>query len=904
MNSRIFLIDGMALAYRAYFAFINNPLKNSRGENTGAVFGFINALLKIQEDEKPEYWVCVFDTPEPTFRHKKYSPYKATRDKMPDDMIPQLSDLKKLCTALRLLVIEMPGYEADDIIGTLAIQAAKQPLDAYIVSGDKDFMQLIGPGIRLYNPGKRDSGAEIIDESGVRSKFGVDPEQVTDVLALMGDASDNVPGVTGIGEKTAIKLIQEFHSLDGLYQNIDRLKGKQKENLLRDRELAYLSKELVTIMTDVPVDLQWNSWLRQSPDPALLIPLLQRLEFRSLVSRFQDNASSPVPSSIQTIRDYPHQYHLVETSEALEKLIPQLSSAPLLAVDTETTDIEAMRAEPVGISLCFQAGEAYYVPLNSRLPSDRILASLKPVLENPAIPKAGQNCKYDALVLRNRGIRLQGIVFDTMIAAHLLNPDRPVNLDQLALDYLQYRKIPTTDLIGDKKNAAAMKTAPVDKVAEYACEDADCVIRLYPVMKQGLADKNMTGLFQDIEIPLIDTLTDMEFSGVWIDAGFLKEMSDEYEKQLAELERKIIEEAGITFNVNSPQQLGEVLFERLQIQKHLANSRIRRTGKTGQFSTDIKSLEQFKGLPIVDAILAYRQLAKLKSTYIDGLPPLIHPQTGRIHTNFSQTVTATGRLSSSNPNFQNIPIRTEMGREIRKAFTPQKEGWRIVSADYSQIELRVLAHLSGDENMLEAFGRGVDFHAATASKIFHIPFSQVTPEMRRKAKEINFGIIYGMTAYGLAERIHISPSEASDFIKQYFSAFPRIKTYIDSTIQIGTELGYVSTLFGRRRYLPDLKNKNRTVRQFAERAAINTPVQGTAADIMKIAMNRIHRQLHTRQFRSRMVLQVHDEVVFETEPNELESLKSMIREEMEQAVQLRVQLQTDIRDGANWLESK
>lgn len=904
MSERIFLLDGMALAYRAYFAFISSPLKNSRGENTSAVFGFTNAVLKILNDEKPEYISCVFDTPEPTFRHRRYADYKATRDKMPDDMASQLGDLKDICRAMGVPVIELPGYEADDLIGTIARKAARSKLPVFIVSGDKDFTQLVEPFVRLYNPGKRDTPSEIIDAEGVRNRYGIGPEQITDILGLMGDSSDNIPGVNGIGEKTAVKLIMEFGSIEKLYENIDTLKGKQKENLIRDRENAFLSKELATIDTDVPYTFGWDDFRYTQPDYNKLMELFKKLEFSSLIDRFRNFVSGISVPTIDSISNYNHQYHIIIDDNGLQSMIRELYSASRISVDTETTDLHPMTADLVGLSLSAEAGRAFYIPLNAGLAPEHILQTLKPLLENPEIQKNGQHCKYDALVLMKHGIRMRGIVFDSMIAAHLLNPDRSVNLDQLAMDYLNYKKIPTTDIIGEKKQAIRMTEAAVEKVADYACEDADCVTRLFPVLYPKIRENEMERLLTEIEIPLIPVLTAMEYNGVWIDAELLNRMSEEYEKELHGLEEKIISEAGTGFNLNSPQQLGDVLFEKLQIQKHLGQTRVKRTGKTGQFSTDVKSLEKFRGLPIIDYILAYRQLAKLKSTYIDGLPPLVHPETGRVHTTFSQTVTATGRLSSSNPNFQNIPIRTELGREIRKAFAPEKKSWQIVSADYSQIELRVLAHMSGDAAMRGAFDHGEDFHAATASKIFNVPVTGVTPDQRRRAKDINFGIIYGMSAFGLADRLHISNTEAAEFISQYFAAFPGVREFIDQTIHDAHERGFVSTLYGRRRYLPDLNNKNRNVRQFAERAAVNTPIQGTAAEIIKIAMIKIHQTMIQKRMQSKMILQVHDELIFEAPCEELDDLLELIANHMEKALELNVRLKTETGTGANWFETK
>lgn len=911
MAERLFLIDGMALAYRAYFAFIANPLKNSRGENTSAVYGFTTALLKIMNDEKPDYIAAVFDTAEPTFRHKEYKPYKATREKMPEDMAPQLEYLKSVSEAMQVPVIEKPGFEADDLIGTLALRAAEQSVEVFMVTGDKDFMQLIRPMIRMYNPMKSGAAPEIVDEEGVRKRFSVRPHQVTDILALMGDASDNIPGVTGIGEKTAVKLILQYENIENLYAHTDAIKGKLRDNLIHDKENAFLSKHLATIRTDVPVEISLEHLRSRKPDYKKLIPILNTLEFKALAQKISSAETDPdllaeVPAeeSLKNINNTNHQYTVIETEERLQELCQRLEKTDHLAFDTETTSVDPMQCDPVGLSISYSPHEAYYIPFNRELSSKVIVSSLQPLLENRRIEKIGQNIKYDYIVMKNLGVSMRGLSLDTMIAGHLLRPERSVNLDQLASDYLRYKKIPTEALIGSGRKQTSMADVPLPVIADYACEDADTAYRLASVLKNKLREHQLERVFREVEMPLVSVLAEMEHYGVWLDIPYLQMMSVEFSEHMKTIEETIYNEAGTRFNLNSPQQLGEVLFDKLQIHKMAGEAKIRRTGKTGQYATDVRNLEKYRGLPVIDAILNYRQLAKLKSTYIDGLPPLVNPRTGRIHSTFSQTVTATGRLSSSNPNFQNIPIRTELGRGIRQAFRSPHPGWQIISADYSQIELRIMAHLSGDSALISAFRSDQDIHLATACKVFNLEPDQVTPSIRRKAKDINFGIIYGITAYGLTERVQISNAEAVKLIDSYFATFPDVKRYIDDTIEKTRHDGYVTTLFGRRRYLPDIQNKNRTVRQFAERAAVNMPIQGTAAELIKLAMIRIHDALSQKNLKTRMILQVHDELVFETPEEENTIVQTMIRESMENVLTLSVPLKVDLGTGENWLETK
>ncbi|NUM80139.1 DNA polymerase I [bacterium] len=911
MAERLFLLDGMALAYRAYFALINNPLKNSKGENTSAVFGFTNTLIKILQEEKPDYIAAVFDTAEPTFRHKKFPSYKATRQKMPEDMLPQLPRLKQVAEAFGVPVIELHGYEADDIIGTLSVKAANNGVHALMVTADKDFMQLISDKIKMYNPFKKSGDVEIIDTSGVKEKFGVLPGQVTDILGLMGDTADNIPGVKGVGEKTAIKLVQEYGSIENLFEKIGTLKGKLKENLESHRDDALLSKELATIDINVPVAADFHSLKSKKPDYDRLIELFKLLEFKSLLKKFSDvntGLFATPPEIVDTNRKQSQtehrQYRIVDSGSGLDELIQKLSHAKEFAFSTETTGSDPMNSELVGLSVAIKPGEAYFVPANSHLPLQDIIAAFKSVLENASIMKFAQNIKYDMLVVRNYGIDLHGAAFDTTIASHLINSEKPLSLDALTQEYLNYEKISISDLTGSGKNQTSLKEVPIEKLSEYACEKTDFALRLHDILDGHLKQIRSDNIFYDIEIPLIQVLSDMEYHGVWLNMGILKDMSAEFAVEIKKLEKIIYKEAGTEFNLNSPQQLGDILFEKLNIHKLAGIEKPRRTGKTGQYATDVKILEMYKSLPIVDAILNYRQLTKLKSTYIDGLPPLVNPKTHRIHSTFSQTIASTGRLSSSNPNFQNIPIRTDVGREIRKAFTPQHKDWLLLSADYSQIELRVLAHMSDDPHLIEAFANDEDIHTSTASRVFKIPKDAVTKDLRRKAKDINFGIIYGISAFGLSSRIGISNAEAKEFIDNYFSTYPKVKMFIESILKNGREDGFVTTMFGRRRYLPDLKSKNYTVRQFAERAATNTPIQGTAAEVIKIAMINVHNAMIQNKLKAKMILQVHDELVFEAPIAEIKDLQILIKDKMENAVKLKAPLKIDIGVGENWLETK
>lgn len=903
---RLFLIDGSALFYRAYFAFIRNPLFNSKGENTSAIYGFANSLLKILSDEKPEYLAVIFDTKEPTFRHKKFKEYKATRQKMPEEMAAQYPRIVELVEALNIPLIEKAGYEADDIIATLAKQAEKQGLETYLVTGDKDFLQLLSPLVKRYNirPGK---DVEILDDKTLLEQYELRPEQVVDYLALVGDSSDNIPGVKGVGEKTAKDLIKEFSSLDNLYKNLDRIPKKSlQEKLKIDKDHAYLSRELVTIDTDVPVRLDLEQMKLKEINVPKVIRLFEELEFRSLLKQVGELsiASTMGTSSLDQTNT---NYVLVNSRSILLDLIDQLKKVTFFVFDTETTGLNVFESHIIGLSFCLKPFTAYYVPLNdpdSDFKAEEALQFLKEIFESQKMGKGGQNIKFDALMLYQHGIHLKNIRFDTMVADYLLNPgSRQHNLDGMAYSYLKYKMIPIEKLIGEKgKKQKNMADIPVADVYRYACEDADITFRLKEYLEKELQRTETAQLFEELEMPLVSVLIEMEKTGVKIDIPFLQKMSNELDHALKELETRIYQEAGTEFNLNSPQQLGKVLFEQLEIHKEQGKRRPSKTA-TGQFSTSEQILEKYADHPLVEKILEYRKLSKLKSTYVDALPLLVNKRTGRLHTSFNQTVTSTGRLSSSDPNLQNIPIRTEIGRAIRQAFIPGDPDDFILSADYSQIELRVMAHLSGDVGLKAAFARGEDIHATTAAAIFNIPLEMVNPEHRRKAKEVNFGIIYGISQYGLSSRLGISNEEAQQIITNYFVRFPRVNDYMIHTIAFAQKHKYVTTIRNRRRYLPEIDSSNATIRQNAERMAINTTIQGSAADLIKVAMVNIQNRLEKEKLHTKMILQVHDELVFEVKSAELEKVKKLVKHEMENAITLDVPLKVDMGVGKNWLEA-
>ena len=890
-RKRLFLIDGSALAYRSYFAFVRNPLINSKGENTSAPFGFTNTLLKLLREYEPDYLAVVFDTGKPTFRHKRFAEYKATRQKMPDEMREQIPRIYEVVEAMRVPVLEEEGFEADDVIGTLARQASGRGIECVLVTGDKDFMQLVSPAIKILNPRKAGSEIELIDEAGVVERMGVPPSRVTDVLGLMGDSSDNVPGVPKVGPKTAVSLIQEYSDLEVVLASADRVRGRAvQENLKAYADQARLSKELVTIDTEVPVELDLDAMAVKGFDTGALSELFKELEF----NRFLQEITSE-EEQVQVV------YETVSTEDVLDQLLTEIADRPMICVDVETTDIDPMRAEIVGISLAAEPFRAYYIPVGHRegpnLDRDRVLEKLRPVLEDPSVPKCGQNVKYDTMVFLRAGIRPRGFAFDTMIASYLIDPSaRQHNLDALSLRYLNHKMIPISDLIGTGKKQISFAEAPVDRAAAYSCEDADVTLRLKELLEQNLDEFQVAGLFRDIEMPLVEILRRMEEVGVCVDVDLLSEMSVHLEAQLDGLMTEIYEEAEEEFNINSTQQLGRILFEKLGLPH-------RRKTKTG-YSTDVRVLEELAEThPLPRLLLEYRQIMKLKSTYVDALPKMIHPETGRIHTSFNQTITATGRLSSSDPNLQNIPIRTDIGREIRRAFVPADPSWVLLSADYSQIELRIMAHLSGDETLTASFAADEDVHTRTASLLFGVFPEIVDEDMRRQAKTINYGVMYGMGRYGLSRQLGISAFEAQQFIDSYFATYPGVARYVEETIRQARKDGFVTTLRGRRRYLPEINSKNTRVREFSERTAVNTPIQGSSADLIKIAMINLSRRMDEENLRTRMILQVHDELVFEVPKDEVDRVRELVVREMEGALRLSVPVKVDVGIGSNWLEA-
>ncbi len=923
-DKRLFLLDAYALIYRAYYGLIKNPRINSKGVNTSAIFGFVNTLEEVLRKENPSHIAVGFDPAGPTFRHEAYEQYKAQREETPEVIRQSVPVIKEIIRAYRIPIVEVAGYEADDVIGTLAKQAEQAGFDTYMMTPDKDYGQLVSPHIFIYKP-LFGGNFEVRGVSEVTGKYGIErPEQVIDILGLMGDASDNIPGCPGIGEKTAIKLVQEFGSIENLLEGTDKLKGATKTKIENHTEEIKFSKFLATIKTDVPVSFDEEALRRSEVDAEALRKIFDELEFRSLAERILGKntptpptaANEPIQGSLfdlfatngpsdekySTLRDVnstPHTYHLVDNEEDMTLLANTLEKSQKFSFDTETTGIEPMTAELVGMSFAIAEGEAYYVPVPAeKAAAERIVNIFKKALENPSSQKIGQNIKYDYIMMRRYGVRPAGAFFDTMVAHYLLQPEQRHNMDYLAEIYLGYKTIHIEELIGPKgKGQRSMRDVAPEQVYPYAAEDADITLQLKNRLEAELAREGMEHLFYAIEMPLVRVLAEMEISGVRIDTEALRRSSADLGERLAAIEQEIYELAGTSFNISSARQVGEILFERLKI-----DEKARKT-KTGQYSTTEEVLEKLRYRhPIVDKILTYRGLRKLLSTYIDALPELINPATGKIHTSFNQTVTATGRLSSSNPNLQNIPIRDEEGREIRRAFIPE-EGSLFFSADYSQIELRIMAHLSGDPAMIEAFVSGLDIHAATASKIYKVGIDEVTKEMRRKAKTANFGIIYGISTFGLAERLNIPRSEAKQLIDGYFETFPRVKQYMEQSIEVAREKGYVETLNGRKRMLPDIHSHNSVVRGYAERNAINAPIQGSAADIIKIAMVRIFDRFEREGLQAKMILQVHDELNFTVPLPEIDTVSRIVKEEMEHAATLRVPLVADTGTGSNWLEA-
>ncbi|HBB90917.1 MAG: DNA polymerase I [Bacteroidetes bacterium GWF2_49_14] len=923
-DSRLFLLDAYALIYRSYYAFIKNPRINSKGLNTSAAFGFTLTLEELLRKEDPTHIAVVFDPPGPTFRNDMFAAYKAQRPPMPEDLRACVPYIKKIIDAFRIPVLEVSGYEADDVIGTLAKKAEKQGYSVFMMTPDKDYTQLVDDRINILKPRRSGNDVEMLGPEEVCRDFGIDrPAQVIDILALWGDSADNIPGAPGIGEKTAKELIKRYGSVDGVYEHIDELKGKQKESLIANREQVMLARDLVTICLTVPIEFDADILLRKKPDERLLRTIFEELEFRTLLSKVMqqqapaDLFASPPPAPRQeslfesageipaggpaiSIQSNEHTYHLVTGIEEIQTLASAFSQKSSFCFDTETTGLNAIRAEIVGLALSHTPGEAWYI----HFPDDRqatlnLLQPFKAVFENPSISKTGQNIKYDLQVLASYGIRINGPLFDTMLAHYLINPDERHNLNFLADKYLDYKMVPIEQLIGEKgKDQRTMRSVAPELQKEYAGEDADMTNRLRPILQAELDKNGLTPLFTEIEMPLVPVLAGMERAGIRLDKITLADISLGLSEEIEALEKEIISIAGMTFNVASPKQLGEVLFDHLKI-----DPQARKT-KSGQYSTseDVLARLAYKH-PIIDKILEFRGLTKLLNTYIDTLPDLVDPVSSKIHTHFNQAIAATGRLSSINPNMQNIPIREERGREIRRAFVASDQEHTILSADYSQIELRIMAHMSGDENMIAAFNRSEDIHTATAALINRVKPEQVTREMRSRAKVANFGIIYGISSFGLSQRLNISRSDAKELIDGYFRSYPGIRLYMDQSIRQARDQGYVTTIMGRRRYLADILSENQVVRGVAERNAINSPIQGSAADIIKIAMIRIHRKIESLNLKSRMVLQVHDELNFDVYLPELRRVKEIVRHEMEHAIQLKVPLLVDVGEGRNWLEA-
>lgn len=918
---KLFLLDAYALIYRAYYAFIKNPRINSKGMNTSAVLGFCNTLHEVLSKEKPTYLGVAFDPHGPTFRSEAYDQYKAQREETPEDIRASVPIIKEVLKAMRIPVLEAEGFEADDVIGTLATKAGAEGIKTYMLTPDKDYGQLVGGNVVMYRP-RHGGGYETLDADGVCQKYGIESTaQVIDLLGLMGDAADNIPGCPGVGEKTAVKLLQQFGSIDSLLERTSELKGALKKKVEENAEQIKFSKFLATIRTDVPVSLDLEALRMTDPDRDELRRIFTELEFKTLSDKFLNNreniknnanqqldlfAENPTDgqvdaekSNLRALTDTPHTYKLVDTEEDMRRLCDFFMTKSFLSLDTETTSTNAIDAELVGLSFSVEENEAFYVPIPAdRQQAQNIVNIFKPVYENPSILKIGQNIKYDMEVLMNYGITLGGEMFDTMIAHYLLQPELRHNMDYMAEVYLGYKTIHIDELIGPKgKGQRSMRDLDPKEVYEYAAEDADVTLKLKNILEPKLKEAGVWKLFTEVEMPLVRVLADMEVGGVRIDTGALKETSAMLTERMNAIEKEIYQLAGEEFNIASPKQVGEILFGKMKIVEKPKKT------KTGQYVTSEEVLQQLKGKSeIVGKILEHRGLKKLLGTYVDALPKLINPRTGHIHTSFNQTVTATGRLSSSDPNLQNIPVRGEDGKEIRKAFVPE-EGCLFFSADYSQIELRVMAHLSGDENMQEAFREGYDIHAATAAKIYHETMDSVTRDQRTKAKRANFGIIYGITVFGLAERLDISRTEATQLIDGYFATFPKVAEYMEQAKETARKLGYAETLLHRRRYLPDITSHNATVRGFAERNAINAPIQGTAADIIKIAMVRIHRRFRDEHLRSKMILQVHDELNFSVYSDEKETVERIVLEEMQGAYPLSVPLVADCGWGQNWLEA-
>lgn len=944
-QKRLFLLDAYALIFRGYYALIKNPRINSKGMDTSAIMGFMNSLLDVIRREKPDHLAVCFDKGGSADRTEMFADYKANRDATPDAIKIAVPYIQNILKAMHIPVVELEGMEADDIIGTLAKQAEKEDYKVYMVTPDKDFGQLVSENIFMYRPARLGNGIEIWGIPEVQKRFGVErPEQVIDYLGMMGDASDNIPGLPGVGDKTAKKFIEEFGSMENLLANTDKLKGKMKEKVQENAELGILSKKLATIFVDCDVTFNAKDYELSMPDGEKVQEIFEELEFRRLKDQFlklfsseSDNdgteeskqESSPVSKKKQTeagggqfslfggdgqatggtikevssrknIKEAPHVYQSVLPGMAMKLFIQNLMKQTSVCFDTETTGLNPLTAELVGIAFSWEAGKGFYIPFpKDREQAQEIIEQLRPFFEAENIEKIGQNLKYDIKVLHKYNVSIKGKCFDTMLAHYLINPDMRHNMDVLAETYLNYTPISITELIGKKgKNQLSMRDVPLEQQTEYAVEDADITFQLAQHFRPELKEANTEELFNDIEIPLLHVLADMEQEGINLDKDFLNSLAKDLDNDIKNLELKIYKEAGEEFNIASPKQLGEILFDKLKLVDKPKKT------KTGQYSTAEDVLSYLaKDHEIIQSVLNYRGLSKLKSTYVDALPEQIEESTGRVHTDYMQTVAATGRLSSNNPNLQNIPIRTERGRQVRKAFIPRNEDYTLLAADYSQIELRIIAALSDESTMIEAFKNGEDIHASTASKVFNVPLEDVTREQRSNAKTVNFGIIYGVSAFGLSNQTDLSRAEAKELIETYYKTYPKLRNYISEQIEFARENGYVQTVLGRRRYLKDINGSNAIVRGAAERNAVNAPIQGSAADIIKIAMINIHKKLEEGKYKSKMLLQVHDELVFDVYKPELEELKTMIKTEMENAYKLSVPLDVELGIGNNWLEA-
>lgn len=960
-QKRLFLLDAYALIFRGYYAFIKNPRINSKGMDTSAIMGFMNSLLDVIRREKPDHLAVCFDKGGSDVRNELYSEYKANRDATPEPIMIAVPYIQEILKAMHIPVVVLPGCEADDVIGTLAKQAEKEGFKVYMVTPDKDFAQLVSENIFMYRPARMGNGIEIWGIPEVQKKFGVKrPEQVIDFLGMMGDASDNIPGLPGVGEKTAMKFIEEFETMENLLANTDKLKGKMKEKIEENKDLGLLSKELAKILTDCDVQFDAKDYELSVPDGEKVQQIFEELEFRRLKEQFMQlfstnqsevlpltpsqgggtgaDSKTPPPSegaggrttagsgqfslfdadggtsenitmtsSRKTIKDTDHFYQTVQPGMGTKLFLQNLMKQTSVCFDTETTSLDPLEAELVGIAFSWEPGKGFYLPFpEKKEEAQEIIEQLRPFFEDAAIEKVGQNLKYDIKVLAKYNIAIKGKLFDTMLAHYLINPDMRHNMDVLAETYLNYTPVSITELIGKParsvggkgKNQGSMRDVPIEQQTEYAVEDADITLQLKAHFEKELGEANTKKLFDEIEIPLVSVLAHMELEGIRLDSEFLKSLSRKLDEDISHLEKEIYKEAGETFNIASPKQLGEILFEKMKLVNKPKKT------KTGQYSTAEDVLSAIaKDHKIIRDVLEYRGLTKLKSTYVDALPNQVSPVTGRVHTDYMQTVAATGRLSSNNPNLQNIPIRTERGREVRKAFVPRDENYILLAADYSQIELRIIAALSKEPKMIEAFKNGEDIHASTASKVFNVPLEEVTREQRSNAKTVNFGIIYGVSAFGLSNQTELNRTEAKELIDTYYETYPQLKKYISEQIEFARENGYVQTVLGRRRYLKDINSQNAVVRGGAERNAVNAPIQGSAADIIKIAMINIHHKLVEGNYKTKMLLQVHDELVFDAYKPELEKLKTLIKTEMENAFKLEVPLDVDLGTGENWLEA-